>query len=228
MYLDYYPSFLTKDEYSRLWSYFEALYKQGQFTQEGKHDSPRFVYSESSPAGINYVYSNRNHVGKPMNPVLYSVLNRVNSIGSENMSHVLVTVYLNGEREIPYHSDDEEGLLPKSSIGTVSLGDDRLLGVKLTHPDIKLPPPPVFFKLEGGSLNFMKGDFQSMAKHSILKKTGGIRPRLSLTFRNVNQTKVDILIDTQYSSVWEVHPFVVKYIKHIAEEIFCQITQDVG
>ena len=68
----------------------------------------------------------------------------------------------------------------------------------------------------------MTGDFQTIAKHGIIQDLSVTAPRISITFQPIPlPMQVDRQIDTQ-GTFCTLHSLTIKYIKHVAEEIFCR------
>ena len=89
----------------------------------------------------------------------------------------MITLYEDGDSHIPYHSDDEQSIMPGSSIYTVSLGATRTLKFRN-----KLDDSSSEYELKHGTANVMTQMSQYIWEHSILQSTQK-GPRVSLTFR---------------------------------------------
>jgi alkylated DNA repair dioxygenase AlkB len=225
---EYYDDFITRKEEEVLVQHYMNLYYKGKFRQEGScgPEGKRHVYSEGIK-GINYVYSNKNHVAKQLSPIMDKIIKRVAKFCKVPINHVLVTVYPDGRSDIPKHSDDEDNLIKPVIIATLSVAAMRSLHFQVTKCD-GAPKNEVYtYQLQSRSLNLMAGDFQEVARHWIPKDSKITKPRISFTFRAVTSpNQVDISsrteIETEQSdSSYDMHPIQTRYIKHIAEDIFC-------
>jgi len=117
--------------------------------------------------------------------LLKSIKKKVEVMSGEKFNFVLINRYNDGNDTIGYHSDDEKDLVEYASIAGVSFGQERdiLFKEKNFVPKIK---SPVSLQLDHGSLILMKYPTNGYWKHSIPKRAGAKKPRISLTFRKMN------------------------------------------
>ena len=109
------------------------------------------------------------------------VLNKHDPEFNLNLYTCLVTRYKDGESGIAPHSDDEECIVPSSTIYTVSVGAERTLvcrnklGKIIEH---RIP-------LTDGSIYEMTRDSQDIWEHCIPSVKSCELPRISFTFRKI-------------------------------------------
>ena len=92
----------------------------------------------------------------------------------------LLNLYHNGSEGMGWHSDNEPELGVNPLIASVSLGADRIF--KFKH---KITNQEQSVCLENGSLLVMKGEIQSLWKHSLPKSLKIKTPLINLTFRKI-------------------------------------------
>ena len=98
----------------------------------------------------------------------------------------MATLYPDSSSHIPMHSDDEESIVPGSDIVTVSLGSIRTLTFQnILGPLAEQPSYP----LEHGSIHCMSLESQFAWEHGIFPSIENCGPRLSLTFRRLQEKK---------------------------------------
>ena len=94
----------------------------------------------------------------------------------------LITLYEGGGNNLPFHSDNEESIVPGSDIVTVSLGHPRsVVFQNIVGPLSKRHTHP----LQHGSVHLMTRDSQEFWEHCIPAAEPSCGPRVSLTFRKL-------------------------------------------
>ena len=136
---------------------------------------------------VGYNYSGGFHPSNPLvdnsylkNTVLPSVRNQYPCVP---FNSVLVTKYLNGSQNIPFHSDDESCIEPSSTIITISLGESRNLVFRSkTDKNLDFSVP----SSHGDALP-MSQSSQKFIEHSIPKDLTR-NARISITLRQLTVT----------------------------------------
>ena len=100
---------------------------------------------------------------------------------SQNMNHCVCNYYREGSDFIDHHSDKDLDLDKSGVIVSVSLGDERVLELKRRTD----PRDITRVVLPHGSMLVLGPNTNKQFTHSILKKEGSKRVRVSLTFRHV-------------------------------------------
>ena len=93
---------------------------------------------------------------------------------------IMVTRYINGSQNIPFHSDDEESIELQSSIMTISLGITRNLIFRPKAADTRMSESTV--PLGHGDVLLMSRLSQDVYEHSVPKDFSK-NTRISITFR---------------------------------------------
>lgn len=99
----------------------------------------------------------------------------------QTMNHCVCNYYREGSDFIDHHSDKDLDLDRNGVIVSVSLGDERILELKRR----KDPRDITRVLLPHGSMLVLGPNTNKLFTHSILKKEGSQRARVSLTFRHV-------------------------------------------
>lgn len=139
--------------------------------------------------GTEYTYSRRKY--KPLTWIteLLSLKVRVEeatpveayanlSLPRGGYNAVLCNLYRNGDDSVGLHADAEPEMGPV--IGSVSLGAERLFRFKRKDGTVAFSE-----RLAHGSLLIMAGNTQKDFKHDLPKEPGVTEPRISLTFRKI-------------------------------------------
>lgn len=113
--------------------------------------------------------------------VLKTLKNKIASTFRFDPNFVLINRYEDGDQYIGYHSDDEKDLIKDSPIVGISLGAEREILFK-SNKTGKIKS----VLLQNGSAFCMYSPTNDNYKHSIPKRKGVTRPRISLTFRQMN------------------------------------------
>ena len=95
----------------------------------------------------------------------------------------LLNYYPKSNSSMPYHSDNETHIKPKSYILTISLGSERKMYFKETSTDLNL----LSVTLRHGNVLLFSKESQSKYQHGIQPSinTNTPLPRISATFRNL-------------------------------------------
>lgn len=167
---------------SRADTYFEALERQVVYIQDacitlyGKtFEIPRQIAAYGD-VGMSYRFSGLTVYAQPWTPTLSEIKDIVENVSGATFNFVLINRYRNGRDSIASHRDDERGIVPNSTICSVSLGAERpFLFTRRGYETFKI-------LLEHGSLLTMKPPTNEYWYHSLPKcKTD--QPRINLTFR---------------------------------------------
>ncbi len=142
------------------------------------HRGILFVSDESK----GYKYSGQISEAIPLGsaPLVTKCMNTINNVLDTKFNGVLINRYLNGEKYIGAHSDDETGLDPsKSMVVGISYGATRKFRIrdKLTGKIV------LDYHQKSGTLLVMEGDFQKEFTHEIPQEKRVKTERISMTFR---------------------------------------------
>jgi alkylated DNA repair dioxygenase AlkB len=129
-----------------------------------------------------YTYSNKTKEALKWTPELLELKAIVEDKSSAKYNSCLLNLYHNGDEGVSWHSDDEKELTKYATIASLSFGAERKFVFK--H---KENGSVVNTFLEHGSLLLMKGSTQTHWLHSLPKSKKVLRPRISLTFRHMNE-----------------------------------------
>jgi alkylated DNA repair dioxygenase AlkB len=131
-----------------------------------------------------YQYSGVNHQPKPWTLELQSIRGKVEQHCQCAFNSVLANLYRDGRDSMGCHSDDEKELAVNPVIASLSLGEERLF--KLHHKKSK---QTLKIHLQHGDLLVMGGACQQHWLHSVPKTKALKKPRINLTFRNIQRIK---------------------------------------
>ena len=134
-----------------------------------------------SEENLEYGYSGHKLDLEPWPDVLLAMRTRLENHLQQPFNSILVNYYRDGHDSMGWHSDDEAELGPEPTIACVSLGSERLF--KLKH---KVSNSITNIKLQSGSCLIMSGQSQQNYQHALPKQTTLKHPRISLTFRYIN------------------------------------------
>jgi len=127
-----------------------------------------------------YKYSKIGRVAKPWTNSLRYIKEVVESNCDETFNSCLLNLYRDGNEGMGWHADNEKELKLNGTIASVSLGAERKFSFK--H---KVSQEVVDINLENGSALLMKGEIQQFWKHCLPKSKKISKPRVNLTFRNI-------------------------------------------
>lgn len=172
--VDYYPGIFTK-EGADIW--FDALKKEIIWEVKLSHS----IYAVADK-GVTFVYSGEEKITGPWNDDLLWIKKRVEDELGETFNCVLLTYFEDGFDYIDWHSDDENDLVPGSSIASVSFGAPRKFLFRVKSSKLKNT-----VTLRHGSLLVMRNQTQKHYQQSFPKQLKIENGRISLTFRNIRQ-----------------------------------------
>ncbi|NXE96931.1 ALKB2 demethylase, partial [Menura novaehollandiae] len=147
------------------------------------HKIPRKAVTYGDP-GLSYTYSGVTFHPKPWIPVLTRVRERVTSATGHTFNFVLINRYKDGLDHIGEHRDDEQELVPRSPIASVSFGACR--DFVFRHRDRRRKGGTrITLQLAHGSLLLMKHPTNLHWYHSLPPRRRVLSPRVNLTFRKI-------------------------------------------
>lgn len=159
-----------------------SLLHEPEITVYGKVANQRRNIAFFSNESIGYAYSGQLIKSQRLaHPLLIDILKKVNDRLNTKFNGILVNEYINGEKVVGAHSDDEAALDKiNPCIASIAYGAvrkfrirDKLSGkIVLDHGH------------EPCSLIVMQGDFQKEYKHEIPQEKRVKDTRISLTFRH--------------------------------------------
>lgn len=143
---------------------------------------PRLTAWYGDP-GARYFYSGIQNEPLPWTTELYAL--RIfceSAFGGESfLNSCLLNFYRSGSDSIGYHTDNENDLVERSLIATISLGGPRTFHLRSRHDkrDVRK------VVIENGSLLVMHDNCQQDWLHGIPKEPELTEPRISATFRTI-------------------------------------------
>jgi len=129
---------------------------------------------------IAYTYSKSTKEALPWTAELLEIKRTVEQKTGEKFNACLLNLYADGAQGMGWHADDEKGIVPHSTIASVSLGVERKFVLK--HRATKQKVEVV---LGNGSLLLMQGETQKHWLHSLPKSLKATSPRVNLTLRKM-------------------------------------------
>jgi alkylated DNA repair dioxygenase AlkB len=127
-----------------------------------------------------YKYSKISRVAKLWTNALRRIKEVVETNCDESFNSCLLNLYRDGNEGMGWHADNEKELKRNGTIVSISLGAERRFSFK--H---KVSHEVVDINLENGSALLMKGEIQQFWKHCLPKSKKISKPRVNLTFRNI-------------------------------------------
>ena len=171
--------FLDQEQADWAWNHFinNTEWQQDTYNFGGRKVlAPRLtaLYGEE-----DYVYSGMKKTTKPLTKVLDRLLTKVQAETLIPYNSILMNFYRSGRDSIGFHSDNEPELGENPVVGSISLGDSRIMTFKHNHTGeiVKVP-------LDNGDYLEMGSSVQPNWKHSIAKNNSS-DARVSLTFRSL-------------------------------------------
>ena len=107
-----------------------------------------------------------------------------NAFPGLNLNSCLINYYPNSKSSIPFHSDDENCIAPRSFILMLSLGATRTLYFKRLGSRDKNQACLKVDMADGEIIVFSRGS-QNFFLHGVPSENHGGLPRLSATFRSI-------------------------------------------
>jgi len=127
---------------------------------------------------FRYTYSHVERTALPFTHVLEDLRRKCEETTGHTFNSALLNLYHHGMEGMGKHSDDEDSIVPKSGIASLSFGAERpfMFQHKKTREKIKI-------SLSDGSLLLMKDLCQQCWWHELpkTKKVSGLR--INITFR---------------------------------------------
>jgi alkylated DNA repair dioxygenase AlkB len=147
----------------------------------------RKVSTQGDP-NLSYSYDNHTKISTPWTPTVLIIKKKIEEYTKESFNFVVINLYENGNSAIGPHSDNEESIIPYSTIASISFGAPRLFRIseKRTKTNIITIP------LIDSSLLLMQGTCQEIFNHEILKNSSLTERRINLTFRKINNNHNNI------------------------------------
>lgn len=180
----YYGPVLTTKEAD---TYFTVLKDQLHWEQEQIRIAGKTIQMERMVAWYGdeaypYSYSGATKIALPWTEELLALKRLAEASCHENYNSCLLNYYPNGNSGMGWHSDNENSIVPNSSIASISLGAARKFSFKQ-----KSDKNSISLVLENGSLIEMKGTSQNHWLHSLPKSKKITEPRINLTFRRMKE-----------------------------------------
>ena len=189
--LDYAIMFTQQEAY-RIYNHLEneiAYENESKVQVFGKwHNVPRKQASYGDD-GLKYRFSGRTVSAKPWTRFLKELRDVLASKVGTNFNFVLVNRYKDGSDHIGEHKDDEQELVSRSPIASLSFGEAR--DFVFRHQDSRgangiKTIAPVKLNLQSGSILLMKYPTNSYWYHSLPVRKKCLGPRINLTFRQMH------------------------------------------
>ncbi len=133
--------------------------------------------------GTTYTYSGITSVPHPWTESLKDLKARVERACAASFNSVLLNLYRDEKDSVSWHSDDEPELGASPTIASVSLGETRRFELKHKQNSVDR----VKLNLTNGSLLTMRGTTQSEWLHQVPKEKFACKPRINLTFRQIQK-----------------------------------------
>jgi len=128
-------------------------------------------------------------LGPETSMLLLSVRNKVAEKLHWMPNYALVNVYRDGEDEITWHADIAEGVVPNSSIASVSVGSERKFQFRPYVPGFRGRTeswPVISIVMQNGSLLVMGPQTNEFWCHSLPKDSCSKTTRVNITLRCLN------------------------------------------
>lgn len=144
----------------------------------------RMKSRKTASFGVAYNYSQISYASKNMIPEIEDLSLLINKYLKFKPNNCLINLYENGNSKMGFHSDQIDILAKNTGVVIVSLGQERILQFRnIVDKEIKFN-----YSLKNGSLLYMNQETQLNWQHSI-PKDESTKPRMSITFRNLIQSK---------------------------------------
>lgn len=178
-----YPTLFSASEADQLFSVLrqDILWRQEAIRVYGRiHQQPRLTAWYGEPNTV-YSYSGITLNANPWIPALLAIKARIEGVAQATFNSVLLNLYRDGADSMSWHADDEAELGRNPVIGSVSLGQSRVLQLK--HKTDKANRRNI--PLSNGSFLLMQGPTQHHWLHCIAKSRQPLGERINLTYRLV-------------------------------------------
>lgn len=184
--------------FGRIYSIEEAtaIYNQLLKEIEWKHDEARIfgkhIVTKRKVAWYankpyTYTYSGTVRKALSFTKLLLAIKQEVEKKTGETYNSCLLNLYHDGSEGMAWHADDEKEIRKNGSIASLSFGAFRKFAFKHNKTKEKIE-----FLLCNGDLLEMKNETQSYWKHAILKTKKVNTPRISLTFRQMEESVLSL------------------------------------
>jgi alkylated DNA repair dioxygenase AlkB len=161
----------------------EIPWQQDTISMWGKtHPIPR-LQQWFADDGITYTWSGIEMAAMSWTPALGKIRQLLFEHTGIEFNSALANLYRDGSDTVGWHSDDEPELGAEPVIASVSLGAQR--DFQIRHKNLS-DVPTIKLSLEHGSLLLMRGTTQRDWKHQLPRRKKVSKPRINLTFRNMN------------------------------------------
>ncbi|WP_277014971.1 alpha-ketoglutarate-dependent dioxygenase AlkB family protein [Flavobacterium lindanitolerans] len=165
--------------------YYDTLLHQ---TEWKEYQMEIYDKTVTAPRMISW-YENKSNIGADPNgadwtPELSSIRKRVELETGLDFNSVLLNLYRNGNDGVAWHSDREHNTGKDPIIASVTFGETRMF--KLRHK-FRKDIPVVEIPLHHGSFLLMGGTTNSFWQHHVPKTARDVRPRINLTFRQMDR-----------------------------------------
>ena len=180
---NYYGKLLTYKEANY---YFDCLlntikWESDQIRMYGKLIITKRKVAWYGDMDYEYTYSKNTKRALPWTEELLKLKSIAEEKAKEKFNSCLLNLYHDGDEGMGWHSDAEKELKKDGPIGSISFGAERKFVFK--HKETK---ETISLILEHGSLLLMKGTTQTNWVHRLPPTRLIIKPRINLTFRNIN------------------------------------------
>lgn len=138
---------------------------------DNDNDLFKIIYKNTNWNKINYFKRSVSHYSGNINELNEIIIKIQQSFG-KNVQAVFLNYYENGNDYAPYHADKYN-----CDICLLSLGTSRILRYKENNTGINTD-----FTLNNGDLLYVPDEINNNYKHSLLKRTKIISPRISILF----------------------------------------------
>jgi alkylated DNA repair dioxygenase AlkB len=142
------------------------------------HRVPRLTAWYGDPGKV-YCYSGISATTIPWIPALLTIKERIEEIANARFNSVLLNHYRDGADSMGWHADDEPELGANPIIGSVSLGQSRILQMKHRTDTSQRQA----IELNSGSFLLMQGPVQQHWLHQVAKSKRPMHSRINLTYR---------------------------------------------
>lgn len=160
------------------------LYEEPPIMIMGRECKQRRNVGFFSDESIGYKYSGQTMKSVPLAeaPVLQTLLPLLNTSLGTSFNGILVNSYINGEKYLSAHSDDERGLDKngRNMVAGISFGAIRTFRIRNKQSKSIV----LDYQQEPGTLLVMEGDFQKEFTHEIPIQKKIQNERISITFRH--------------------------------------------
>lgn len=182
----YFGNILTSEQANH---YFETLLTTIEWRNDeailfGKRIETKRKVAWYGDHPYSYTYSNSTKTALHWTKELLELKDLAEKQTGAHYNSCLLNLYHDGSEGMAWHSDGEKMLVKHGSIASLSLGAERNFGFK--H---KTGKQVVSVLLQHGSLLEMKGVTQEYWLHRLPPTTKVTRPRINLTFRQINSGK---------------------------------------